>query len=346
VTDSTDEKRTSILARLRLAVLGDYEILGETEGSETGVVYLAHDLALNRQVVIKLVSFSPVVDPIIRSRALDIASLGHQNIASLYAFRVSDGITWIVRQFIEGSSLEHVLRTAGTLPVPIVRGVLNMIGRALNYAHGRGVFHGDVRPSNILLGVTGDATLTDFFISRLTGLEAATDSRRVLGSRMYMSPEQLDGGAATAASDQYALGVVAYEMLTGLSPFSGSPIAPIEAHQNLRRFPLRISRPDCPPELEFGVLRMLANEPTDRWPSLAHALEELGPASPFAADQLRAAIAELVRKPETDGDSVVREGGAVLFLDETASAVLDDKTLDVHAHGDHFHFSIDEQEGG
>ncbi len=297
MTDDVADAWERILGRLRAAVAGEFEILREIGSGGMAAVYLAREVALNRQVAIKVMSPALLTGAGMVERfkqeARTIAALDHRNIITIYAVRGSDDLHFFVMKFVKGRSLEHIIRTAGPLPIPLVRGLLFMIGDALGHAHRRGVIHRDVKPANILIDADGNAIVTDFGIAKVAQSEAQTHSAVLLGTPAYMSPEQCYARPATAASDQYSLGVVAYEMITGRPPFTGSQFVVMEAHTKVAPPTIRDVRHDCPPELERAVLRMLAKEPSERWPSVHHALAELGAATLLDDHPVRVALAKL-----------------------------------------------------
>jgi serine/threonine protein kinase len=158
----------------------------------------------------------------------------------------------------------------------MVRQLLLQIGGALVYAHNRGIVHRDIKPGNVLVDSEGRAILTDFGIARASGLSGLTATGASVGTPYYMSPEQCSRGDITGQSDQYALGVMAYQMLSGSVPFSGINVGEVmQAHLLETPTPISTVRPDCPPDLARVVMRMLAKRPADRWASLDEALNEI-----------------------------------------------------------------------
>jgi eukaryotic-like serine/threonine-protein kinase len=270
-------------------------------------VYLAKDMTLGRKVAIKvmapaLLAGEGMVERF-KNEAVTVAGLNHPNIIQVYAVRQSGDLQFFVMKFVEGKSLDHIIRDEGALPVPLVRGLLFMIGSALGYAHRRGVVHRDIKPGNILLDEEGNAIVTDFGIAKVTHDSKLTGTGIVIGTPTYISPEQCYARPVTAASDQYSLGVVAYEMLTGRVPFEGAPFTVMQAHTEKPVPPIRQLRPDCPSELEAALMRMLAKDPGERWPSIQHALAALGATAlsegdPARVHLARLAVAGLVRTDE------------------------------------------------
>src|SRR3712207_5798780 len=212
-------------------------------------------------------------------------------------------------KFVEGRSLDHIIKDVGGLPIPVVRGLLFMIGSALGYAHRRNVVHRDIKPGNILLDEEGNAIVTDFGIAKVADNSRLTGTGIVIGTPTYISPEQCSARPVTAASDQYSLGVVAYEMITGRVPFEGSPFTVMQAHTDKPVPSLRQPRPDCRPELEAAIRRMLAKAPAERWPSSQHGLAGLGATARAEGDPARIHLAELAVAGLTRTDEILATPG-------------------------------------
>jgi serine/threonine protein kinase/uncharacterized protein YjdB len=285
-----------VAERLRRATLGEFEIGRELGRGGMAAVFLAHEISLNRKVAIKVMSpgllmGEGMIDRFKRE-AITIAHLNHPNIVSVHSVRQADGLHFFVMRYIQGRPLEQVIEDAGRLPIPIVRSILCQVASALTYAHRSRVVHRDIKPANILIDEEGNAVVTDFGIAKVAESPTQTHTGALVGTPAYMSPEQVSGAEVSGASDQYALGAVAYQMITGVPPFAGSTITVMQAHlQELPR-PMRELSGECPPELESAILRMLAKDPDARWLSMAEAKAALG-AVPLAEDDpLRA---ELIR---------------------------------------------------
>jgi serine/threonine-protein kinase len=241
---------------------GRYE-LGERIGSGgMGTVHRAQDTLLDRPVALKLLRASDddVHRARLRAEARFAAGLQHPGIVRVYDYGEEDGPEgprpYIVMQLVDGTPLR------GPLPPDRVAALLEGVGEALAVAHAAGVVHRDLKPSNILVTDAGRPVIVDFGVARSDTAEPLTETGFVVGTAEYLSPEQVEGGRATPASDVYALGVVAHQCLSGTSPFQReTPVATALAH-------LR----DDPPELPGGVptgLRtlvraMLARAPEDR----------------------------------------------------------------------------------
>src|SRR5882762_7724451 len=263
-------EQTAQLDALRQATLGQYEILAELGRGGMATVYLAHD----RKVAIKVLApalllMGEGMVERFKREARTAAALSHPHIIPIYAVKESEHVLYFVMKYVQGRALDTVIRDVGTLPIPMVQTILAQVGDALGYAHRHGVIHRDIKSANIMLDEDGRAVVTDFGIAKVVQAEGLTMTGVTVGTPTYMSPEQCETRDVTGASDQYSLGVVAYEMLTGRLPFLGeSTMAVMYAHFNERPRPVAELRPDCPPNLSAGVMRMLEKDPARRWPSM------------------------------------------------------------------------------
>ena len=309
-----------VVQRLRRATLGEFEIGRELGRGAMAAVFLAHEIALDRKVAIKVMSPGLLMDEGMAERfrreAITIAHLNHPNIVSVHSVRQAAGLHFFVMRYINGRALEQVIQQAGRIPIPIVRSILFQVGSALTYAHRSGVVHRDIKPANILIDEDGSAVVTDFGIAKVAQLPSETHPGALVGTPAYMSPEQCSGAEVSGASDQYALGAVAYEMITGVSPFTGSTLTVMQAHLEQPPQPIQARCGDCPPELEAAVLRMLEKEPAARWPSIAQAKAALGTAPLGEDDPL---LAELCRLATPDWTTSL-PGRSTLTTPRTRSA--------------------------
>ena len=268
------------------AALGDaYRIEQELGAGGMSRVFLATEASLNRAVVIKVLpaELANEVSAARFKREIEVtAHLQHPHILPVLAAGARDGLLWYVMPYVEGESLRHRLASERQLPVADATRILHEVADALAYAHSRGVVHRDIKPENILLE-EGHAVLADFGIARAL-LEARTGERLTatglgLGTPGYMAPEQATGDSQVDARvDVYALGVVGYEMLAGLPPFTGpSAQAVIAAQLTAMPRPLRELRPDTPPALAATITRALAKSPDERFRSAAEFRDEVRP---------------------------------------------------------------------
>ncbi|MCZ6915549.1 MAG: protein kinase [Gemmatimonadetes bacterium] len=276
------KKAPKLIDVLRRATLGEYEIFTELGRGGMATVYLAHDIALDRKVAIKVMSpeLAMMGDDVVKRfqrEARTAAALSHPHIIPIYSVRDTDELGFFVMKFVKGRPLESIVREEGRLPVGVTRTILNQVGSALGYAHRHGVIHRDVKPGNIMLDEEGWAVVTDFGIAKAAEAEGLTMTGVAIGTPSYMSPEQCTAEELTGAADQYSLGVVAYEMLTGKLPFEGeSAMTIMYMHTHEPPPPLFEQWPDCPRQVSDAVMRMLAKDPKERWPTLEEAIAAIG----------------------------------------------------------------------
>ena len=266
--------------------LGDrYRLVTRIAVGGMGEVWKAHDESLARDVAVKVLREEFAGDEgfleRFRTEARNCAQLSHPNIAQLFDYGEQDGSAFLVMELILGEPLSDLLDREPVLPTRRLLPILAETARALHAAHVAGVVHRDVKPGNIILSRSGRVKITDFGISTATGRIPMTDSGMVMGTAQYLSPEQAIGKAATAQSDIYALGIVAYEAIVGHRPFTGPTAVDIAvAHVNT---PVPPMPADVNPELAALVMRMLAKEPDDRprsAASLARVLDDMAVRTP------------------------------------------------------------------
>src|SRR6266571_4970767 len=297
------------LDALRQATLGEYEVLAELGRGGMATVYLAHDLALDRKVAIKVLApalllMGEGMVERFKREARTAAALSHPHIIPIYAVKESERVLYFVMKYVQGRPLDSVLRDVGALPIPMVQAIIAQVGDALGYAHRHGVIHRDIKSANIMLDEEGWAVVTDFGIAKVVQAEGLTVTGVTVGTPTYMSPEQCDNREITGASDQYSLGVVGYEMLTGKVPFQGdSVMAVMYAHFNQHPRPLTELRPDCPTSMAAAVMRMLEKDPALRWPSMDDVVAACGRPSLRHDDPVRS---EMITLAKAGGPSRLR----------------------------------------
>jgi serine/threonine-protein kinase len=303
-TPQADTGRRSASDQLRErlvgATLGRFDIYAELGRGGMAAVFLALDLALDRKVAIKVmlpeVATGPAAVERFRREARVAASLSHPQIIPVYAVGDTPDLAWFVMKYVEGQSLDSVLLSEGAQSPAFVQAMLQQVGGALEYAHRRGVVHRDIKPANILLDEGGWFVLTDFGIAKATDDLGLTSSGMIIVTPTYMSPEHFTGVEVGPPADQYALGCVAYELLTGIRPFERKTVAELmKAHMLDDAPPLAEKRADCPAGLAACVTRMLAKDREARFGSLGDAIHSLDPASPDAMRVVTTQITTLAR---------------------------------------------------
>ncbi len=252
--------------------IGQYRLLDRIGEGGMGAVFRGEDTMLQRQVAIKvlrpeLARQQALVDRF-RTEAVALARLNHPNIATVYGLLQQDGQYYMVLEYVDGQTLEAILARRGRLPwseaVSLARDTL----AALDHAHGMGVVHRDLKPANLMVTRTGQLKVMDFGIARLAGTSRHTEYGRIVGTPLYMSPEQLRGEEVDGRSDVYSLGVVLYELLTGREAFQAdSDYALLMAQLNQMPEPLSRYVPDLPADLEMVLGRALSKSRNDRWRS-------------------------------------------------------------------------------
>src|SRR5581483_7112139 len=251
-----------------------YEIERELARGGMADVFLARDQLLDRPVAVKVLFPEFARDPSFverfRREAQHAASLNHPNIAAVYDWGQERGTYFIVMEYVEGRSLRDIIRTEGRIPAYETARVGAEIADALAFAHRHGVVHRDIKPGNVLITATGQVKLTDFGIAAnpADATQGLTQTGSVMGTATYFSPEQARGFTVDGRSDVYSLGVVMYEMVTGVPPFSGeSPVAVSMKHvREVPRMPSTIE-PDVPPVLESIILAAMAKSVDARYQS-------------------------------------------------------------------------------
>jgi eukaryotic-like serine/threonine-protein kinase len=258
-----------------------------------GEVYRATDTVLERKVAVKLLSQRYATEDEVRTRfrreALAAARLsGAPHVITVFDVGEHRKRPFIVMEYLEGGSVHDRLREGPVAPGEALEW-LAQAGQALDRAHAEGVVHRDVKPANLLIDRGGDICVTDFGIASTTGVDTLTLPGTVLGTAGYLSPEQARGEAATAASDRYGLGVVAFELLTGRRPYEADTSATEAfAHVNAPVPSAERLHPDLPPGVDTVFSRALAKEPERRPATCAELVSDLR--SAFRSDAVGATL--------------------------------------------------------
>ncbi|NIR45599.1 MAG: protein kinase [Gemmatimonadetes bacterium] len=278
ILGSSSERMTAqeeLMERLRNVTRGEFEILREIGHGGMARVYLAHELALDRQVALKVLSplFAeyPEIVRRFQHEARTAGQLSHPHIVPVFAVYQGDGLSFFTMPFVKGSSFREIMHGAGPMEVADVVRFLREAASGLAYAHQHGVIHRDVKPENMMLDeVTGRLMLTDFGLAKALGAESLTVPGDMIGTPHYMAPEQCEGdGEVDGRNDQYALALVGYEMLAGAYPFDVNGFRELLMKQLTEEPPpLEERRPDVPPHIAVALHKALSKKPADRFPSI------------------------------------------------------------------------------
>ncbi|MEX2287316.1 MAG: serine/threonine-protein kinase [Planctomycetaceae bacterium] len=262
--------------------LGDFRLLRRLGRGGMAEVYLAEQRSIDRAVAIKVLRAEFVADEVHLKRfaqeARAAGGLNHPNIVQIYTIGEADGVHFIAQEYVQGLNLAQYLQRNGP---PDARGALHIMkqaAQALQAAGEAGIIHRDIKPENILINQKGIVKVTDFGLARLTLGERVhlTQDGLTMGTPLYMSPEQINGGELDARSDIYSFGVTCYHLLTGRPPFRGETAMSLAVqHVNEKPLPLDRIRPDLPPGLCRIVERMMAKSPKSRYADAATLLNDM-----------------------------------------------------------------------
>src|SRR6267378_3672884 len=247
-----------------------------------GKVYKARDRELDRIVAIKVLRPDLMTDPMAMQRfkheLLLASSISHPNILRIHDLGEYNGVKFISMAYVDGGDLTQLIRKEGRLPLERVLNIMRQLAAALGAAHGVNVVHRDLKPQNILLGSEDHVYVTDFGIAKTLESDRTSVTRTgaVLGTPLYMSPEQVEGKQVDHRSDLYTFGLIFYEMLTGILPFTGDTTFQL-MYQRVHQLPKRpeLVIPDLPPYLSRICLKCLEKEPANRYQSAGEILVDL-----------------------------------------------------------------------
>lgn len=318
--------------------IGKYELREEIGRGACGVVYKGFDPFVQREVALKFSLHAPELrndtahERAFFAEARAAGMLQHPHIVSLHDAGVEGEISYIVMEYIDGETLQPMCQSSA--PRPSLAQVLDIIHKcadALDYAHGKGVLHRDIKPGNIMLTRDGVPKLMDFSIAEIgpAGRAGTQGGQSVLGSPLYMSPEQIMRAALGPASDLYSLGAVMFQLLVGVAPFTNQELPLL--FRAIRNHPapnVRELRPDIPQAVADVVTRLLLKEPTQRFASG----RELASCIGRLFDQLR--LSDKPVTPRESRDSLRRLRFFASFSDEQINEILGASQMVSYSDGD------------
>ncbi|MDO8665990.1 MAG: bifunctional serine/threonine-protein kinase/formylglycine-generating enzyme family protein [Gemmatimonadales bacterium] len=288
--------------RLQEALGENYTVEGVLGAGGFAVVFLVRDLSLKRKLAVKVLSPDLIASKTVlerfRREAETVAQLHHPHIVPLHFIGQKEDLLYLAMECVEGDTLAGRIEKEKRLPPEDVARLLREIASALEHAHKRGVIHRDIKPHNVLIeGESGRALVTDFGIARTAEGASLTASGMVVGTPQYLSPEQVTGTASDHRADIYALGVMGYEMLAGIPPFTG-PTPTAVMMKRLAGDPPRLdkSRPDIPQPLLDVISGCMATSPEDRFQSAGEVVRALGGATPASGGHPTAEIVLRMRR--------------------------------------------------
>jgi tetratricopeptide (TPR) repeat protein/predicted Ser/Thr protein kinase len=297
-----------ILRALRETLASEFEVEQEIGRGGMSVVFRATERALGRRVALKVLPPELVRDDQTAERFLRearlTAALDHPNVMPIYRVGSAAGMSYFTMKLVEGRSVDDIIAAQGPLAVGVVWQLLRAAASALAFAHERRIVHRDVKGGNVLVGTDGRVLVTDFGIARALEEAALSSGSTVVGTPSFMSPEQCAGAPIGPQSDQYSLGVLAFQMLIGRLPFEGDNFAAILQHHFFTPPPkVAELRGDVPRGLSAIVDRLLAKKPDDRFAHTADLLDAID-ALPITAAERQAGAAALPALAR--GDAVSR----------------------------------------
>ncbi len=296
---------------MSLSAFGKYRVVQKIGAGGFGEVYEGLDPHLNRRVAIKTCSSNDQELRLRFTREAEIAAnLRHPNIVTIFDFGHQDGTPYLVQEYLTGEDLDHKIKRRERLDEATIREVLKQIASGLKYAHSRDVVHRDIKPANIRILDDGQVRIMDFGIAKLLSAQTQlTRTGMALGTAAYLPPEQIMGKTLDQRADQFSFGVLAYELITGVRPFSGDSMSTI-LYAIAHKQPESVANqcPGCPPRLATLIETCLAKDPDDRFAGFGEIIAELDglatrtiatvPTVPAAVPLVPAAVPPPLPSPE------------------------------------------------
>jgi serine/threonine-protein kinase len=273
---------------VREALEDDFHFEGFLGQGGMSVVFLVRELNLNRLVALKVLPKRFMSEASsaerFRQEAMIAASLDHPNIVPIHRFGSTPRCLWYTMKYIRGRSLAELLHDVGPLDLHDCFSLVEQIAGALYYAHRRDVVHRDMKPANVMLDENGWAYVCDFGVAKAMGNPRLTQTGGTIGTPLYMSPEQLYGRELDGRSDQYALAVMTFELLTGRNPFAAESVGEIVQKQCSQPAPSVLEfRKDLPVRVAEGLARAMSKRPEDRFDDVTEFLTAMGGRRPRRA---------------------------------------------------------------
>lgn len=281
-----------------------YEILRQIGEGGMANVYLAHDIILDRKVAIKVLRGDLATDEKFVRRfqreALSASSLSHPNIVEMYDVGEDNGMYFIVMEYVEGKTLKQLLKRRGNLTLSEAIDIMLQLTDGIAHAHESYIIHRDLKPQNIMIQENGMIKITDFGIAMALNSTQLTQTNSVMGSVHYLPPEQASGKGSTVKSDIYSMGILFYELLTGMLPFKGENAVEIALKQMRDPLPsVRALNPAVPQSIENIIMKATAKNPKNRYDNVKQMHDDLLTA--LDEDRLNEPI-HVYKYPEHDVD--------------------------------------------
>jgi serine/threonine protein kinase len=261
------------------STIGDYQLIDFVGEGGMGEVYRAVHSRLGRVVAVKILTEKLNQDLLNRfqNEARIQSTLHHPNIATLYDFIEPDGQPCIIMEYVDGPTLDQRIKSTGSMPPLEAAQIFQSLVAAVTYIHGNGIVHRDIKANNIKITLDGQTKLLDFGIAKSNASPKLTQTGSVIGTLQYLSPEQLKGGHGDARSDIWALGVLLYEMVSGVVPFEAETIGQLlEKIGRADYMPAATVNPSVPREMENVISQCLRKNPSARYQTGAELLHDLG----------------------------------------------------------------------
>ncbi len=293
-----------------------------------GAVYRARDTRIGREVAVKVISAGEAsgfqeageARERFRREARAAGILSHPNIVTIHEFGETDSLLYIVMELVTGPGLDHLMKQQQRLEPALIADVIRQTAAALDFAHRKGIVHRDIKPANIMMSEDGLVKVADFGIAKMIAEPTVTRTGLAVGSPVYMSPEQMRGAAVDGRADQFSLGVVAYELLTGAKPFTGDTLPAILQKILFEQpVPAHVMNPELGEGVSQALSRALQKEPDARFANCSEFAAELGLALGFAPQAMTqvktpAAAPEAMPRRSFVKPAAVLGGAAVLVL--------------------------------